>query len=239
MAWTGTRVWEPLQPPTVAHHGRSDLPDPSLKALTIPELEGKPSWEWGNHRQPKGLKWLYEEPQRSRFGMDEVKWVVFVDDDTWVNVESLHGALRHINPHTRVAMGSLFHHVYSDTAHFSGGGGFVTSATLARDMAESLYITDGCQPRKVNGAVWNDVFMSTCLHSLRAIMVHSAKFHPGNVAWSDGKGGLRVDPATVLDAWTVHKVFGPAHAFYSRIQREYMPGNYPTDFGSLPVPSSA
>lgn len=45
------------------------------------------------HRQPRALQWLFEEPQFTAYDVGRAKWFVFVDDDTWVNVEALHKTL--------------------------------------------------------------------------------------------------------------------------------------------------
>lgn len=57
----------------------------------------------------------------------------------------------------------------------------------------------------MNGHVWNDVFLSECIHSIPdMLVVHSEKFHPG--ACAEMMGANRVDPAKVLDAFSLHKV---------------------------------
>lgn len=141
----------PSSPPT-----RSDKEDAALKCYTFPYIEGKPDWDTAQHHQTKGLQWLFEEPQASRHGIHRAKWFVFLDDDTWVNVEALHGTLSRINWRSWLAMGYVWHHIYSDIDHFSGGSGVVVSAPVAKALAEGLYTRKGCEPRIVNGKVWND-----------------------------------------------------------------------------------
>ena len=102
---------------------RSDVADASLKVYTFPEIQGTPGWDEAQHRQPKGLQWLMREPQYSEYKVGEAKWFVFIDDDTWINYQALHGALARINSNTRLAMGYIWHQVYSDFDHYSGGSG--------------------------------------------------------------------------------------------------------------------
>jgi len=86
----------------------------------------------------------------------------------------------------------------------------------------------------VNGHVWNDVFLSECIHSIPdMLVVHSEKFHPG--ACAEMMGANRVDPAKVLDAFSLHKVFGSRHGFYTHVQDTWKGGGYPGEFGGLPA----
>ncbi|CAG9463927.1 unnamed protein product [Pedinophyceae sp. YPF-701] len=180
----------------------SDAEDSELGVITTPEIEGKPERAAADHRQIKGLQWLARSGK-----LGGVDWVVFIDDDTWVNPAAVDDTLSCINPDVRVAIGRVWGHVWSQTCHFSGGAGMILSVTLAKELAVAAYgkrCPDKLGRRGAGaGFFWNDLFISECVHALGGMVVHHAGMHAGAAY---GWGHDKIESLAVHSALTFHKV---------------------------------
>ncbi|CAG9462874.1 unnamed protein product [Pedinophyceae sp. YPF-701] len=180
----------------------SDRPDENLSVFSPPGLLGANANGDDQKRQPKGFKWLMQEPQFSDFHLEDVKWVVFADDDTWINAPRLLGFLGRINYELPLAMGYFWDEVFSHTAHMSAGAGMIFSAAAAQRLGQHLY-GGRCKAEAFSGVVWADVLLSTCAHDLKALSVHSYLFHAKpqeNLLF----GGQQMDPSAIKEAFTFH-----------------------------------
>ena len=106
-----------------------------------------------------------------------VEWVLFADDDTFVNVPALLSLLRE-NAHSRhlpIIIGNVFDRVTRtfDLSYCVGGAGFVMTSHAARAIARALY-TDACP-----FVEFNDDSVGDCAMRLNITNVHSALFQNG------------------------------------------------------------
>ena len=83
----------------------SDEADPGgTGAVTLPELEGKPSWQDAQARQL-----LYAQARGDALlAREDAQWFLFADDDTFVNADALLSFAARQNASRPVAFGFLF-----------------------------------------------------------------------------------------------------------------------------------
>ncbi|RKP19558.1 hypothetical protein ROZALSC1DRAFT_22187 [Rozella allomycis CSF55] len=108
-----------------------------LGMISLEELKGKSSFEDAQHRQIKGLQWLF----LSKKGfLEKFKWIMLVDDDTFVNVENL---ILHLNKYDHrllISFGYVWDREYQkDIAFYSGGAGIIISGPALIKMVPSFY----------------------------------------------------------------------------------------------------
>ena len=148
----------------------SDVADPNTGAITMPILAGKSSYEDAQHRQ---LRYVADEKLfTAHAGAD---WILFVDDDSWVDVPNLLNFITQFDPALKLAFGHVWapgHWRTSDVDFLSGGAGMLLTSAAISAVRTRLY-TPLCPFTTAN-----DVTLSNCLWSTRSMLVHSPAFSP-------------------------------------------------------------
>ena len=107
----------------------------------------------------------------------EVDWLLFADDDTFVNAPALLSLLREQwhSAHLPLIIGNVFDRVTRnfDSTYCVGGAGFVMSAPAARIIARALY-TPACPFIE-----FNDDSIGDCATRMNVTAVHNALFQNG------------------------------------------------------------
>jgi hypothetical protein len=104
----------------------------SVYTTTLPVLRGKSTYADAQHRQLRGMQWLASE----RLMPADVRWVLFVDDDTWVNTHILRRIVPLYDPSQPVICG----YAYYPNGIFNGGAGILVSRPLFDAMAAHVYL---------------------------------------------------------------------------------------------------
>jgi hypothetical protein len=138
--------------------------------ISLPELEGKSSYNVAQHRQLKGLIHALSLPENGNFS-----WIFLVDDDTWINTRELSIFLYGWNPDVPI----LFGHIYKNALFSkekrtwpSGGAGMLLSRAAAVLLASSLY-TSECPFDSLN-----DLTIGYCSWRVGIALSHSQLFNP-------------------------------------------------------------
>ena len=161
--------------------------------ITLPELQGITTYEGAQHRQMRGLQWLYHEKHST---MQKAEWVFLVDDDSWVNVPMLLHTFSQLDSALPIVVGFLIGGFDVYEPRFQGGGGMLMSKAAAMQIAPNLY--GSCSVLD-----FNDVTVAQCVDQLGIIKVHSNLF--------DGQFRGSADAAFniygFVDMITVHNVY--------------------------------
>ncbi|KAJ3121021.1 hypothetical protein HK098_004061 [Nowakowskiella sp. JEL0407] len=165
----------------------ADEEDSESKMITIPELKGKPTYDDAQHRQLKGIKYIYAHNSSL---IESKKWIILVDDDTWLNIPALIRYLIKFDYKLPMGIGWV-HLLRKTTAIYSGGAAMIFSKPAMDLIAPNLY-TDVCP-----FATANDVTLSQCVFNLRVLKVKSNRFlwtnleiHGPKVKVHDGKKSI-------------------------------------------------
>lgn len=150
------------------------------------------------------VQWLGEVRKKA---LDEIDWVLMVDDHTFVNVPILMMLLRQIHPSLPIFVGNMWDSPSWDpelkgVAWPSGGAGMLFTKVGSQRLAANLF-----GPLCGMQRCLNDVTVGLCATASKVTKVHSAKFQPERVKAS-------YEP-TVWDAGmavTVHRVVEWQHA---------------------------
>lgn len=141
----------------------SDINNPALRMLTLPDTAGKGSYDDAQHRVLKGLQHaLTQQP------FDTAPFVMIIGDDTYVNLPELRYFTSQWNPDVPALFGYQWWRDYGTWP--SGGGGMLMTRAAAHALAKALY-TDIC-PFEGH----DDVTLGYCCWRLGIPLVHSALF---------------------------------------------------------------
>lgn len=150
--------------PTALMRMYSDVDDPSVRMITLPELAGRGSYVDAQHRPLKGLQHaLTTEPFKS------AEFIMFADDDTFVNLPQLRYFASQWNPDVPALFGYMW--LRTSATWPSGGGGMLVTRAAAKMLAESLY-TPACPFDDGH----DDVTIGHCCWRLNIPLVHSNQF---------------------------------------------------------------
>ncbi|CAF2913863.1 unnamed protein product [Rotaria sp. Silwood2] len=117
----------------------ADVANDSIPFVTLPELRSKSSKWDGQHRQLLGSQWLIHNKSKL---INSVKWFVFVDDDTWVNIPALLSYLRLFDHRLLLSIGYIWDNInVGGWAYFSGGAGIVFSHPAFMSVMPAIYTT--------------------------------------------------------------------------------------------------
>ena len=147
-----------------------DVNDEASGMITLPSLAGRAGYHDAQHRTLRGLQHLVATPSRLR----DARWVLLVDDDTYVNVPELLGLVAPFNSDAPLLMGHFFYGPEErggdEISVVGGGGGMLLSRRAAERVAAALY-TPACPYLP-----FNDVTISHCASTLGVAKVHSPLF---------------------------------------------------------------
>jgi len=160
----------------------SDVDD-GIFTKTLPELEGKGTWQDAQHRQLRGMQSLHLPA--------DITWVFMIDDDTWVNTPVLHRFIS-LLPRDPVMMCG---HV-TINSRYNGGAGILISRRLFDTIVPKLY-TEQCPFLGMN-----DDTVTACARSVpNATFMHSSAFqyYPKPIDYAN----------QFMDQITIHPVKDP------------------------------
>jgi hypothetical protein len=150
----------------------ADVDNASIPLKTLPQLKNKPSREDAQHRQLIGSQWLINN--RSEL-IKKVKWFVFADDDTWINVPALLSYLQLFDYRMKLSIGYIWDNTgVSGWSFLSGGAGIVLSQSAFMSVMPAIY-TKECPFKEAN-----DVTLMHCQKKKGIIKIHSDRFF-----WND------------------------------------------------------
>jgi len=174
-----------------------------------------------------------QEPQFSKYKLHEVQWVIFAHDSTWINTQRLLPFLARVNPAVPLSFGYYWDEVFSFTAHMSGGGGMVFSASAAKQVGSNLF-TPACPDELFSGGTWADVMLSHCASQSKVLGVSSSLFHVhGGEQYTYDHNNF--DPGSVKEAFSFASVESKEMAQLDEIVRENLRGKVPKiNHGGLP-----
>jgi hypothetical protein len=166
---------------------------PEVGAQTLPELKGAGGQHDAQHRQARGLVYLYREHPEL---LEDCKWFMMTDDDVFVNLPALFRMLHGLDWRLPLAIGFQMDRAWWDPhiekLTFTCGGVLAFSRPSALILAENLYVHPACMvPYQF------DVAMGTCLQEFDAIHVHTPVF--------ENNGGTEVlnrDWISRLNLWS-------------------------------------
>lgn len=160
----------------------SDQADERLGIITLPEVQGKSSYDDAQHRQLQFItKYL-----KSHALWPSTEWVFMVDDDTFVNIDRLRRFLDRFDARLSLAFGYVFGdgvdissavNMRLKFGWFSGGAGMLLSRPVVEYLMDNIYTSKQCP------FDWfNDKTVSVCTKTKDdAIHVHSSQFN----AWKN------------------------------------------------------
>ena len=129
---------------------------------TLPSLYGKNTYSDAQHRQLRGMQWLYRDQQEKLLG---VEWIFLIDDDTWVNMPVFSRVLSLLDSNASVLCGYEY-----ESGMFNGGAGILLSRRAFDTIAPRLY-SDTCP-----FAGTNDNTVTVCARRSNVTMMHSGMF---------------------------------------------------------------
>ncbi|CAF2934806.1 unnamed protein product [Rotaria sp. Silwood2] len=146
----------------------ADAANASIPLTTLPQLQNKPSREDAQHRQLLGSQWIISNKSDL---IKNVKWFVFADDDTWINVPALLSYLQLFDHRLLLSIGYIWDNIWvPGWSFFSGGGGVVFSQTAFMSTIPAIY-TKECPFQS-----WNDVTFKHCQKQKGVTKIHSDRF---------------------------------------------------------------
>ena len=145
----------------------------SVPMVSLPELENKTMKADAQHRQLRGAQWLMKN--RSDL-VKTVKWFMFVDDDTWVNVPALMSYLQLFDHRASQSFGYIWDNtgVLGWSFH-SGGAGVVFSQAAFVSMVPAICSKE-CPFDHANDVTW-----MRCQKRMGVTKIHSDRFSPDAV----------------------------------------------------------
>jgi hypothetical protein len=160
----------------------SDQAEERLGIITLPEVQGKSSYDDAQHRQ---LQFITKH-LKSHTLWPSTEWVFMIDDDTFVNIDRLRRFLDRFDSRLSLAFGYVFGdgvdissavNMRLKFGWFSGGAGMLLSRPLVEYLMHNIYTSKHCP------FDWfNDKTVSVCTKTKEdAIHVHSSLFN----AWKN------------------------------------------------------
>jgi hypothetical protein len=136
---------------------------------TLPSLYRKPTYQDAQHRQLRGMQWLYRHKEEHLKG---VEWFFMIDDDTWVNMPVFSRALTLLDSNTSIIYGYQF-----KNGMYNGGAGILMSRRAFNIIVPRLY-SDACPFLEVN-----DDTVSACARRFNITIMHSGffSFYPDKI----------------------------------------------------------
>jgi hypothetical protein len=128
---------------------------------TLPSLYGRKTYKDAQHRQLRGMQWLYRHPGKLR----GVEWIFLIDDDTWVNMPVFSRMLSLLDSNISLLCG-----YQAENGMFNGGAGILLSRQAYNIIAPRLY-SEICP---FMGA--NDDTVTECARKSDIHMIHSGMF---------------------------------------------------------------
>ncbi len=174
----------------------ADVDNASIPLKTLPQLKNKPSREDAQHRQLIGSQWLINN--RSEL-IKKVKWFVFADDDTWINVPALLSYLQLFDYRMKLSIGYIWDDIWiTGWSYFSGGAGIVLSQSAFMSVMPAIY-TKECPFKD-----WNDLTLMHCQKQKGITKIHSDRFFWNNIP--DMNSFHRLMPVYYVSKVTFHYV---------------------------------
>ena len=171
----------------------------TVPMVSLPELRNKTTKEDAQHRQLLGSQWLMKN--RSDL-VKTVKWFMFVDDDTWVNVPALFSYLQLFDHRVSLSFGYVWDHMWvADAAYFSGGAGVVLSHPAFVSMVPAIY------SKECPFHTYNDVTWLHCQKKKGVTKIHSSRFVPDTLFLMGPYNQLT--PVEYVDKITFHYILNP------------------------------
>ena len=128
---------------------------------TLPSLYGKNTYGDAQHRQLRGMQWLYRNQEK----LHGVDWIFMIDDDTWVNMPVFSRVLPFLDQNTSIICG-----YQTNNGMFNGGAGMLMSRQAFDTITPRLY-SDTCP------FMWtNDDTITVCARRSNVTMIHSGMF---------------------------------------------------------------
>ena len=156
----------------------TEITNASVPMISLPELENKTTWADAQHRQLRGSQWLMKN--RSDL-VKTVKWFMFVDDDTWVNVPALLSYLQLFDHRASLSLGFLWDDVWVAKWSFvTGGAGVIFSQAAFVSVVPAIY-GEECPFNTANDVTWMH-----CQKRKGVTKIHSDRFSPNPVSTHDG-----------------------------------------------------
>ena len=145
-----------------------DVSDASIGMVTLPELYNRSGYADAQQRSLRGLL------EAVKLAPADTRWVIMVDDDTWLNPLELLRFLRPLEWRLPVVLGYLFEDPGIPLYQWVGGGsGMLLSMPAARVLAKELY--PSCFAAKAD---CNDYTLGECcwqhgIPQVRGLTVHA------------------------------------------------------------------
>lgn len=130
---------------------------------TLPSLKGKPTWYDAQHRQLQGARYLMAQ----HLIPAKIRWLMFIDDDTWVNRFALRAFLDTFNPSPD---SSVCGYRYEPNKVLNGGAGILMGRGVFDRIVPKLYTAE-CPFRDKN-----DDTLTGCVLAANATLLHSQLF---------------------------------------------------------------
>ena len=163
----------------------------TVPMISLPELQNKTTRSDAQHRQLRGSQWLMKN--RSDL-VKTVKWFMFVDDDTWVNVPALLSYLQLFDHRVSLSLGFIWDDLWiSDWSFHSGGAGVVFSQAAFVSVIPAIYSNE-CPFDAANDVTW-----MRCEKRKGVTKIHSDRFSPDAVP-------LHGEFQRLLPSWYVGRI---------------------------------
>ena len=179
----------------------SDQHGPDAHQVTLPQIQGKPTYVDAQQRQSQGLKWLW----RTHFRIHDFNWFMLVDDDTRVNVGALSEFVQKYSPTFPMALGHILHRRgRSSTDWFNGGAGVLFTRAAVEAIVENLH-SPVCPCRY---GTPNDLYITSCCKPLGVLRVHTEKFSKDIIGTERRCLAQEISPEICLDPYALahHRV---------------------------------
>lgn len=174
----------------------SDQHDPDAHQMTLPQIQGKPTYVDAQQRQSRGLKWLW----RTHFRTHDFNWFMLIDDDTHVNVGALSEFVQKYSPAFPMALGHILHRRGRSLSDwFNGGAGMLFTRAAVEAIVKSLH-SHVCP---CSYGTPNDLCFATCCKTLGALCVHSEKFKKDLGGMERRCLAQQISPGTCLDPYAL------------------------------------
>jgi hypothetical protein len=146
----------------------SDEYDFGLSVHTLPSIYGKSTWYDAQHRQLRGMQWLYRQNKKRDNGgelLRGIEWLFLIDDDTWVNMPVFSRFLGLLDSNMSILCG-----YQANNGMFNGGAGILLSRRAFNTITPKLY-SDACPFSDAN-----DNTITVCASRSNVTMIHSGRF---------------------------------------------------------------
>lgn len=151
----------------------------SIPLTTLPQFQNRATRDDAQHRQLLGSQWLIKNKSKL---IERVKWFVFADDDTWVNVPAILSYLHFFDYRLLLSIGYIWDDVWEPKWSFlSGGAGIVLSRAAFMITIPAIY-TKECPFERAN-----DVTLMHCQKQKGVTKIHSDRFFYDKVYLISGR----------------------------------------------------